>query len=203
MSTSFRTWLDALGRFAAIFGSTLAKNCVVIRFAEAPEQIGRVERRGAMLKKMMSKVITDTHAAGRESMDMILSEGFESRQRDDPTRRFCPSIMGTLTSSTKLETLSRIAEKHEQANMECNGALDLDYRFREGQQQPRSQPRTCWKICDSVPVCVAVDRLRPCTSAELLAFHYTQTKSFSPLAKDVSDTTRLHRRTCSAQSDSC
>ena len=59
-----------------VFGSTLAKNGVAIRPAglEAPEQIGRVERRGAMLTKMMSKVIKDTHASGRESMDMILSE---------------------------------------------------------------------------------------------------------------------------------
>ena len=45
-----------------------------------------------------------------------------------------------------------------------------------------TQSRTCWVICDSVPVCVAIDRLRPCTSAEVLAFHYTQTKSSSPLA---------------------
>ena len=44
-----------------------------------------------------------------------------------------------------------------------------------------TQPRTCWVICDSVPVCVAVDRL----SAELYAFHYTQTKSSSPLATDA------------------
>ena len=58
------------------FGSTLAKNGVAIRPAglAAPEQIGRVERRDAMLKKMMSKVIKDTHASGRESMDMILIE---------------------------------------------------------------------------------------------------------------------------------
>ena len=36
-----------------VFGSTLAKNGVAIRPAglEVPEQIGRVERRGAMLKK--------------------------------------------------------------------------------------------------------------------------------------------------------
>ena len=40
-------------------------------------------------------------------------------------------------------------------------------------------------ICDSVPVCVSVDRLRPCTSAELLALHYTQTKGSSPLATDA------------------
>ena len=59
-----------------IFGSTLAKNGVVIRPAglEAPEQIGRVERRGAMHKKMMSKVIKDTHALGKKAMHIILSE---------------------------------------------------------------------------------------------------------------------------------
>ena len=48
-----------------------------------------------------------------------------------------------------------------------------------------TQPRTCWVICDSVPVCVAVDVLRPCTSAELLAFHDTQIKGSSPLATDA------------------
>ena len=49
------------------------------------------------------------------------------------------------------------------------------------------QPRTCWVICDSVPVCVAVDRLRPCTSADLLAFHHTHThtKGSSPLVTDT------------------
>ena len=48
-----------------------------------------------------------------------------------------------------------------------------------------TQPRTCWVICDSVPVCVAVVRLRPCTSPELLAFQYTQTKGSSPLTADA------------------
>ena len=48
-----------------------------------------------------------------------------------------------------------------------------------------TQPSRSWIICDSVPVCVAVHRLRPCTPAELLAFRYTQTKSFSPLATDA------------------
>ena len=63
-----------LNLFAAtegVFGSTHTKNGVaMIRLAglEAPEQIGRVERRGAMLKKMMSKVIKDTHSLRRESM---------------------------------------------------------------------------------------------------------------------------------------
>ena len=48
-----------------------------------------------------------------------------------------------------------------------------------------TQPRTCWVIFDSVPVCVVIDRVRPCSPTELLAFHYTQNKSSSPLAADV------------------
>ena len=47
------------------------------------------------------------------------------------------------------------------------------------------QPRTCWVICDYVPVCVPSDRLRPRTSAALLAFHCMQTKSSTPLAADA------------------
>ena len=45
-----------------IFSSILAKKGVVARPAglEAPEQNGRVERRGDMLKKMMSKITKDT-----------------------------------------------------------------------------------------------------------------------------------------------
>ena len=76
-----------------VFSSTLAKNGVAIRPAglEAPEQIERVERRGDMLKKMMSKGIKDTHASGRESMDMILSECLSAA--NEMTRRagFAPA----------------------------------------------------------------------------------------------------------------
>ena len=84
MFASFRALLDASGWLCVlprnthnrgVFSSTFAKNGVVIRPARlaGPEEIGRVERRGDMLKKMMSKVIKDTHASGRESMDMLLS----------------------------------------------------------------------------------------------------------------------------------
>ena len=59
-----------------VFGSTLAKKSVLIRPAglESPEQIGRVERRNAVLKEMMNKVIKETNATGREAVDMVLSE---------------------------------------------------------------------------------------------------------------------------------
>ena len=52
-----------------------------------------------------------------------------------------------------------------------------------------TQPRTSWIICDSVPVCVAVDRSRPYTSTELLAF--TAHKPKVHLSRH--NTPRLHR----------
>ena len=66
-----------------------------------------------------------------------------------------------------------------------------------------TQRRTCWVFCDSVPVCVAVDRVRPGTPAVLLAFHYTQTKSSSPLATDTQVQQGFIKRTCSTQSYDC
>ena len=162
-----------------VFGSTLAKNGVVIRPAGlgAPQQFGRVERRGAMLKKMMSKVIKDAHASGRKSMDMILSECLNAANEMTRHGGFAPAQwvlsrlprnpatmgdedecldVGALQAGlqhvkrsydrtavneldvplcewphpwldpTKSETLCRIAEKHEQVNMDCNGASVLD-----------------------------------------------------------------------------
>ena len=84
-----------------VFGSTLAKNGVAIRPArlEAAEQIGRVERRGAMLRKMMSKVIKDTYASGRESMDMILSKCLNAVNEMTRHGRCCRGTLGTLAFS--------------------------------------------------------------------------------------------------------
>ena len=63
-----------------IFSTTLMQKGVTFRQAalEAPEQIGRVERRNAMLKHMMQKVIKDTEAVGRDSLDMIMTECINS-----------------------------------------------------------------------------------------------------------------------------
>ena len=67
----------------SVFVLTLANNGVAIRPArfEVPEQIGRAERRSAMLKKMMSKVIKDTRF--RQRIDGY-QRMLEHRQRDDP-----------------------------------------------------------------------------------------------------------------------
>ena len=47
-----------------------------------------------------------------------------------------------------------------------------------------TQPRTCWIICDSVPVCVAVDRLRPCTSGHNKVSSMNVLRSIRHLATD-------------------
>ena len=238
-----------------VFGSTLTKNGVVIRLAglEAPEQIERGKtRRGAMLKMMMSKVIKDTPASGRESVDIILSKclnavneitrhgGFAPAQWVLSRVPRNPATVGDEDECLDLGALQAYADglttfgvqSHYRAKAreafvrwDCGERVrraalrkaalvlgsyqvgDIVSYCREGRagehglqrsvgsrligfEKDRNrigeaQPRTWWEICDSVPVCVAVDRLRPCTSAELLAFHHTQTKSSSPLAADA------------------
>ena len=76
-----------------IFSSILAKNGVMTRPAglQAPEQIGRVERRGDMIKKMMPKVIKNTHASSRESTDMILTECLNSANEMTRHGSFAPA----------------------------------------------------------------------------------------------------------------
>ena len=89
---------------------------------------------------------------------------------------------------TKSEILSRSAEKEARAGehgLQWSVGSRLIGFEKDRNSLGETQPRTCWVICDSVPVCVAVDRLRPCTPAELLAFHHTHTKSSSPLATDT------------------
>ena len=85
MFASFRTWLDVglvglkLVRCdrgthnRGVFVLTLAKNGVAIASLEAPEQIGRAERRGAMLKKIMSKVHArlNQRIGGHDSQRML------------------------------------------------------------------------------------------------------------------------------------
>ena len=56
-----------------------------------------------------------------------------------------------------------------------------------------AQPRNCWAICDSVPVCVAADRLRPCTSPELFGFPLHANQKFFTSCDGRSHTTRLRR----------
>ena len=44
---------------------------------------------------------------------------------------------------------------------------------RSKQDKSQENPKTCWVLCDGVPVCVGTDKIRPCTAPELLAYNYT------------------------------
>ena len=193
-----------------------------------------------MLKRMMSKVIKDTHASGRESMGMILSERLDAVNEMTRHGGFAPAQCvlsrlprNTATMGDEDECLdvgalqayadgpttfgvqSHYQQKHAKLSCDATVVNESDAPLCErphlwldptkagehglqwsvgsrliGFEKDRNslgetQPRTCWVIWDSVPVCVAVDRLRPCTPAELLAFHCTQTKSSSLLATET------------------
>ena len=58
------------------FSQTVGKQGVRIRSAglESSEQIGRVERRNGVLKRMIKKVVKETNATGVDQMEMILTE---------------------------------------------------------------------------------------------------------------------------------
>ena len=63
-----------------IFGKILSSKGIRVRPAalESPEHIGRTERCGDLLKKMMRKVFTDTKAVGERALEIILAESLNA-----------------------------------------------------------------------------------------------------------------------------
>ena len=51
--------------------------------------------------------------------------------------------------------------------------------FEHDPNYPDRDPVNGWVICDGLPVLVSLDKIRPCTAAELLAYHYMQDKEIS------------------------
>ena len=52
--------------------------------------------------------------------------------------------------------------------------------FEVDGNHPQKEPSTAWVICDGLSVCVATDKIRPCTAAELLAFQYMKDATQNP-----------------------
>ncbi len=55
-------------------------------------------------------------------------------------------------------------------------------------QPEEDTPQTCWVVCDDLPVCVASDKLRPCTASELLAYQYLHSTNPDAIVSVVPDT---------------
>ena len=217
-----------------VFSTTLQQKGVTFRQAalEAPEQIGRVERRNAMLKHMMQKVIKDTEAIGRDAIDMILTESINAINELARHDGFAPaqwvlsklprqpatlgdereaSDIGTMQAHVDGPTAFALQSEYRQKARERFIEWDCSQRIQRGilrNAQPVGGPyevgdivsycrrprqgesgnqwsiasrvigfegdNNVWVLCDNLPVLVARDRLRPCNSAELLAFQYMQ-----------------------------
>ena len=105
--------------------------------------------------------------------------------RTGQTRRFAKCrTCGRILPSWRLVSYCREERAGEHGLQWSVGSRLIGFE-KDRNSLGETQPRTCLVICDSVPVCVVVDRLRPCTPAELLALHHKQTKSSSPLATDA------------------
>ena len=51
--------------------------------------------------------------------------------------------------------------------------------FESDPNYPDKDPSVAWVICDGLSVCVATDKIRPCTVAELLAYHFMAGKDLA------------------------
>ena len=79
--------LGSLSSHAYLDGWASCKSGVPIRHAglEAPELIGRAERRGAVIKRTMSKVIKDTHASGEHDSQRMVEPSRPKENRKAET----------------------------------------------------------------------------------------------------------------------
>ena len=68
--------------------------------------------------------------------------------------------------------------------------------FEPDPNDPTKTPSTAWVICDGVPVCVATDKIRPCTAAELLAYQYLHGETIprSPLSQTTGQQSFIDER---------
>ena len=57
--------------------------------------------------------------------------------------------------------------------------------FETDKRFPDREPINAWLVCDGLPVCVAVEKLRPCTSAELLAYQFMSPRSKNRYAQVI------------------
>ena len=191
-----------------IFAATARRNGAYIREAglEAPEQIGRVERRGQMLKAIVRRMVTEKHIVGLDDMETALSEALNAGNEMSRTGGFAPSqwVLGRLprnpgaqgdedefadvgTIQGQVDGFTafghnasyRASARKAFVKYDCGlrvskaflrKAAPVPGNYQVGDlvsfcREPRKGEagrligfegaRTCWIICDGLPVCVA------------------------------------------------
>ena len=97
----------------------------------------------------------------------------DERVRRTASRKAAPLIGSQQVGNTVLYCRETRAGEHE---LTWNGRSRLIGFEKDKNSLSETHPR------DSISVRIAIDRLRLCTSAELLVFHYAQTKGSTPVA---------------------
>ena len=107
-------------------------------------------------------------------------ESFVRRDRDERARRAALKKAAPVVGPYQVggTILCREPRAGEHGLRWCVRSRSIGFE-KDKNSLGETQPR------DSVFVCVAIDRPRPCTTAELLVFHFTQPKSSTPLATEA------------------
>ena len=153
---------------------------------EPTEQISRVERRGDVLRKMMSTVVKDMHASARESKNMILGESlpccpakaresFVRRDLDDRARR------AALKNATHVvgpyQVGGTVLYSREPQAVERGLRGNVRSRLMGFEKDKTASVKRNHATLYSSAL--------PSITAELLVFHYMQPKGSTPLATEA------------------
>jgi len=69
-----------------------ARGCIITNIGvESPEQLGRIERHGGLLKAMVAKTIAEIQAVGEDLMTQILTQRVTAKNSMSRVRGFTPS----------------------------------------------------------------------------------------------------------------
>ncbi len=80
---------------------------------------------------------------------------------------------------------SRRALKEETGIQWSVGSRIVGFEYDHNDTNPNRDPYSAWVICDGIPVLVAVDKIRPCTAAELLAYRFMHGEGMTRAAAAV------------------
>ena len=222
------------------FARGLSSNGVYLRQGalEAPENIGRGERHGGIIKTVMKPIIKHHHAIGKEQMKMIGYIACETKNDDMRRGGYSPSQwviarfprrpgglleeeewgqLGTIqaqadsTTAFGLAASVRFEAKRNFVKIDCGRryanamlrrarALPGNYtlgsfimfRTEQGNEQTIDdawlgparivgiEGKNFWLMFEGSPVCAAQERVRPASTAEMLAYQFG-TRNMCPI----------------------
>ena len=145
---------------------------------ESPEQIGRVERHGGLFKAVLKRMISE-HAVQVLTTKIAIAEAVSAELRASARRAYIREDCGRRVARAVLRKVAPLVGEYATGDIVC-------YRKEDQGWSPACRligfdgNKTARLICAGTPVCAAVDRLRPATSAEALAMQFAQNVEYEP-----------------------